>query len=879
MPALIARVKNLVRAILQPSLGLQVIGVATLMALLGGGVVGLVVIDRARSALRDNILRDSLTTADLAIALSAGYMGAAQAAARELASRPMLRAAAGNGDFSSLNLDLDRWSVEHPNVTVAINDLDGRIRAAGGSGDKSTLGQSPRVSQDWLQAVSTGQPYLGAPGVSSVSKTPRIVYAVPLRDEAGDIRGVLTTSIQLEALSDAITSIHAGPNAHASLTDRERRIILAHPDATRILTPSSTGKNRAADRMLAGERGVLEATSSSGEHILAAFGPVPGLPWAILIQQPSADAFAPLDDMARDAMRLVGATMVLAIALGAVLAVRIGRPLRRLRATAEAMAGGDLNRRAALDRQDEAGELGRAFDHMADRLQASIGRANESEAGIRAVMDSVADAIVTFDEGGSIDSCNLAAERLFGYTAAELVGQSIGQLVPEAALHETDTTWFASVLSGESAVSAGHECEGRRQDGARLPLELATSETWLDGRRRLIVVARDISQRKHAEQQRQALAQSEKLRALGQMASGIAHDLNQSLMLVASYSDLARQALEHDPPKLDELHDLFATATQAALDGGETVKRLLLFTRAPVAQDRQIVDLSAVVRDVAQLTAPRWRDAAQAEGRPISLHIETAGHPITQGSPARLREAMTNLIFNAVDALPTGGTIRLRVVAEGEHAVIEVTDSGLGMSAEVQARVFEPFFTTKGNAGTGLGLPMVFGIVEQHGGQIDVRSSPGDGTTFRISFPLIEASAAPKPPATPPVAFGPLRPLRVLAVDDEPAMTRAVVRMLRPGGHTVSVAESAEEALHQLAVKTFDVVVSDMGMGAGMNGWELAAEVQRRWPEVRFVLATGWGAAIDPGDARSKGVQAVLAKPYLPVELTAALAESNLATA
>jgi signal transduction histidine kinase len=182
---------------------------------------------------------------------------------------------------------------------------------------------------------------------------------------------------------------------------------------------------------------------------------------------------------------------------------------------------------------------------------------------------------------------------------------------------------------------------------------------------------------------------------------------------------------------------LLTTTTQAALDGGETVERLLLFTRAAPDHDSQIVDLSTVVRDAAQLTAPRWRDAAQADGHPISLDIEVEGTPTIKGSPAQLRELMTNLVFNAVDALPMGGTIRLRVGAEVGHGIIEVADSGVGMSAEVQERVFEPFFTTKGERGTGLGLAMVFGIVEQHGGHIDVRSELGEGTTFRITLPLV----------------------------------------------------------------------------------------------------------------------------------------------
>jgi signal transduction histidine kinase len=390
-----------------------------------------------------------------------------------------------------------------------------------------------------------------------------------------------------------------------------------------------------------------------------------------------------------------------------------------------------------------------------------------------------------------------------------------------------------------------------------------------------MVHVEDITEGKRAEQQREAMAQSEKLRALGQMATGIAHDLNQSLMLVASYSDLARQALVQDPPNLAELEDLLTTTTQAALDGGETVKRLLLFTRAAPEQHNQHVDLSEVIRDAAQLTAPRWRDAAQAEGHPISLHINVESQPIIQGSAALLRELMTNLILNAVDALPAGGTINLRVGAEEGQGIIEVADSGVGMSVEVQDRVFEPFFTTKGESGTGMGLAMVFGIVEQHGGHIEVRSAPGEGTTFRITFSLDDASVAAGPSPIHTARVEPSRLLRILAVDDEPMMTKALVRMLKPSGHLVSVAGSGEEALEKLTVQTFDVVVSDVGMGPGMNGWELAAAVKRRWPGVRFLLATGWGAALDPGEARSKGIEAVLSKPYLPADLLRALARTE----
>jgi PAS domain S-box-containing protein len=398
------------------------------------------------------------------------------------------------------------------------------------------------------------------------------------------------------------------------------------------------------------------------------------------------------------------------------------------------------------------------------------------------------------------------------------------------------------------------------------------------GAGRMVGTAQDITERKQADDERERFQRSEKLRALGQMASGVAHDLNQSLMLVASYSDLARQALVHDPPNLADLEDLMTTTTQAALDGGETVKRLLLFTRAAPEGESHRVDLSRVVNDAAQLTAPRWRDATQAEGRPISLHVEAEGHPNILGSPARIRELMTNLIFNAVDAMPAGGTIRLLVMARDGRGIVEVVDTGEGMSAEVQARVFEPFFTTKGESGTGLGLAMVFGIVEQHGGHIEVQSEPGIGTTFRMTFPVLEEAPMEVdqfPGSDIPVQSA--RPLRVLTVDDEPMMTKAVVRMLRPSGHLVTAAGSGEEALERLAEQSFDVVVSDMGMGAGMNGWELADMVKRRWPGVRFLLATGWGAALDLAEARTRGVDGILAKPYHPAELLHALSDRDAA--
>ena len=196
------------------------------------------------------------------------------------------------------------------------------------------------------------------------------------------------------------------------------------------------------------------------------------------------------------------------------------------------------------------------------------------------------------------------------------------------------------------------------------------------------------------------------------------------------------------------------------------------------------------------------------------------------------------------------------------------------MTPEVQSKIFEPFFTTKGDKGTGLGLATVFGVVERLGGQIRVHSAPGKGTRFRVTLPASSLPIEdPHPKVASPISQAtPQRQLRILAVDDEPALTKAVVRLLRPNGHLVTTAISGEEALEQLGKQPFDLVLSDVGMGAGMSGWDLAERVRSDWPDVRFVLATGWGASIDPAEARKKGVAAVLAKPYDLSELEQILA-------
>jgi CheY-like chemotaxis protein len=361
----------------------------------------------------------------------------------------------------------------------------------------------------------------------------------------------------------------------------------------------------------------------------------------------------------------------------------------------------------------------------------------------------------------------------------------------------------------------------------------------------------------------------EKLRTLGRMATGVAHDISQALALVSGYTEIARYAaMEGDSAGLAEA---LSVIQRAALDGGQTAQRLLTFWRGNSAREPHPVALGTLLREVVCLTAPCWRDQALADGRQIRLVLEISDEAlIVSGYAESLREALINVVLNAVDALPKGGMIRLAVRAEKTTAVIEVKDSGVGMSDDVQVHAFEPFFTTKGTRGTGLGLALVKEIVNEHGGTVAVSSEPGIGTTFRIRLPISDGSGF-TPRSTSVSATIIDSRLRVLVVEDHASLARMTQAMVEHQGHLVEVAVSAEQALAVAEQREFDVVISDLGLGNGMSGWDLAARLKARRPETHFVLATGWGAAIDAREARTGGIDYVLTKPYAGADLRRAL--------
>ena len=364
-----------------------------------------------------------------------------------------------------------------------------------------------------------------------------------------------------------------------------------------------------------------------------------------------------------------------------------------------------------------------------------------------------------------------------------------------------------------------------------------------------------------------AMLRQERLRAVGELASGIAHDFNNSLATIVGYTELLLSdpdGLENRAAVRDNLHLIHSAAEDAA----NVVGRLREFYRPREAgEDVRPVQVNDVIARAISLTQPRWRDQAQAGGRTIRVEADLHDVPPVAGREAELREALTNLILNAVDAMPEGGTLTLRSRPEGERVAVDVSDSGVGMPPEVRARIFEPFFTTKGERGTGLGLAMVHGIVQRHGGELDVSSAPGAGTTFTIRLPVARETAEEAPVAAP---TGTTRSLHVLVAEDELSLRRILTSFLRADDHAVEVAANGREALERFGGGQFDLVITDRAM-PDMGGDQLAAALDRLAPDVPVIMLTGLGELMNEVKECPTGVDLVVAKPITLARLRAAV--------
>ncbi len=512
-------------------------------------------------------------------------------------------------------------------------------------------------------------------------------------------------------------------------------------------------------------------------------------------------------------------------------------------------------------------------NHALSDLQSNTAALQENEARTRAIVNTAVDGIITINEKGIIKSFNPSAERIFGYTANEVIGVNVKILMPNPYHSEHDDYISNYQRTGEKKIiGIGREVVGQRKNGTTFPIELAVSEIELPDQRLFCGIVRDITERKQAEerlreaydelrQTRQAVMQQERLRALGQMASGIAHDINNAISPVSLLSEM----LLDEPGLSDDVRGDLNTINTAAVDIGHTIERMREFYRERDASETLLpVNLNQLTPQVIELTRPRWKDIPQEHG--IVIEIQTDLHadlPQIGGIESEIREAMTNLIFNAVDAMPEGGVITLRTRVDATSVIFEVCDEGVGMDGETYEMCLEPFYSTKGERGTGLGLAMTFGVMTRHEGRIHIDSEVGRGTTVSLIFPLRQ-SAEPHPISS-DESDEASRPLSILCIDDEPLLRESMRRVLTRDGHTVEMADGGQAGLDAFhAAKTrgepFDVVITDLGMPY-VDGRQVVRIIKSESPTTPVILLTGWGMRLGgEGDILTE-VDAVLSKP------------------
>jgi signal transduction histidine kinase/ActR/RegA family two-component response regulator len=354
------------------------------------------------------------------------------------------------------------------------------------------------------------------------------------------------------------------------------------------------------------------------------------------------------------------------------------------------------------------------------------------------------------------------------------------------------------------------------------------------------------------------IVQAEKLRAMGEMASGVAHDFNNVLAVVLGNIQLLLYQLDHLSP--EEIREGLKIIEQSSKDGAETVRRIQEFTG--VRRDKEFVSLSLneVITEVVNITQPRWKDQTQKKGIQVGLAAQLGEIPLIMGNPSELREVLTNIIFNAVDAMPEGGKLTIATQPQAEGWVeVRIADTGIGMTEEVKKRIFDPFFTTKGVTNSGLGMSVSYGIIKRHGGEILIESELGKGTTFIIHLPTGYGEEETAVKEVTPIKES--RQARILVIDDEDSVRDILSRMLKTKGHQVVVASNGEEGIEQFRSQPFDLVFTDLGMPK-ISGWEVGKTIKGINPKIPIAMITGWGMELDREKMSESGIDLIVSKPF-----------------
>lgn len=473
--------------------------------------------------------------------------------------------------------------------------------------------------------------------------------------------------------------------------------------------------------------------------------------------------------------------------------------------------------------------------------------AREHQSLLNNILESARESIYAVDPEGRFKWCNSATLRGLGYQRNDFIGRPLLEMV-----YEYDRELVQEKLDAAfQGLPQTYEMRYFSYDARLRYARVDNSPLVVDGKTTGVLgIARDITEQK---EERERAARADKLRALGQLASGVAHDFNNSLAAILGRAQLLRRQI--DEPALVRNLDIIQTAAE---DAAATVRRIQTFARKSAVKEFELVDVAGLLNDAIEITRTRWQNEARVRGLEYEVKLEAEKDQNTYGSASELREVFVNLIFNAVDAMPRGGKLSITCQRNDARLLLQFSDNGMGMPEDVRQKIFEPFFSTKGAHGTGLGLSVSYSIIERHAGTISVVSEPGNGTNFIIDLPAVVAETSSDEVET----IGEELPsLRILVVDDELPVRETLAEMLVAVRHKVELAGGGQEALQKMKQHTFDFVFTDLAMPE-MDGWETARCIRKHWPEVKIVLVTGYGPTTAPPEGENQLVDAIIGKPF-----------------
>lgn len=481
----------------------------------------------------------------------------------------------------------------------------------------------------------------------------------------------------------------------------------------------------------------------------------------------------------------------------------------------------------------------------------------ESEQKYRQLVEHANSIIIKMDLEGNLTFFNEYAQKFFGFTASEIMGRNVvGTIVPPE-LRE-----MILEIPKDPAKYQVNENVNVTKDGQGVWVSWSNKPILNSKGQSVgtIAIGHDITERKQMEER---FVQAEKLKALGEMAGGVAHDFNNFLAAILGRAELMKLYLTTHGGKdrrssTKHLLNGLEVIDRAASDAAETVRRIQEFTRTKAEKDFVHVRLNQLVREVLELTSPRWKDESESRGIRFTIKEELKANRPVAGTPSELREVLINLVINALDAMPFGGELTIRTETDGHFNRISVTDTGIGIPRQIRGKIFDPFFTTKGPKSSGLGLSVSYRIAERHGGEISVSSTKAKGSTFYVKFPIAAESRVETAHEDLPER---IEKATILVIDDEPEIRNSLREILSHEGHRVTVAKDGKEGLLAFKADRFDMVLTDLGM-PGMSGWQLAKQIKELSPKTPVAIITGWGLQPDRHRMRKAGVDLFIAKPF-----------------